>query len=442
MTYEKYASGTIKLKNTVGELIPFYPVTKESCITDVNTGDNISDAVYSIQNTVERLSNSGGIKVLYEDDDSAIETFINNQSNESMVVALEPDYWSYTVDTRLYDNTETNAKTSIPFDLYNVNDASIKVDWGDNTTSTFTSSDYSSNTTLNSSSSTSFIHTYENPGIYTVKISSSNFYKVKIYNNSNTTYGGSPLSYYRGTLIEINNPLPELNITDFQYFLSYCRKLTTLTEDLFKNNTQITSFENCFKYCSSLITIPENLFRYNINVTQFGNCFSYCSSLTSIPENLFKYNIAVTDFGACFKNCTSLTSIPENLFRYNTAVTTFTYCFESCTTLTSIPENLFRYNINVTQFGNCFWKCSALTSIPENLFKYNINAVYFGYCFNSCSSLGNFAIHIGSSLVTASHSFVTKKTGTTRTVYVPNNSTTKTTFNGVASSLGLTVIGE
>ena len=415
MAYEKYASGTIKLKNTVGELIPFYPVTKESCITDVNTGNNISDAVYSIQNTVDTLSNSGGIKVLYEDDDSAIETFINNQSNESMVVALEPDYWSYTVDTRLYDNTETNAKTSIPFDLYNVNDASIKVDWGDNTTSTFTSSDYSSNTTLNSSSSTSFIHTYENPGIYTVKISSSNFYKVKIYNNSNTTYSGSPLSYYRGTLIEINNPLPELNITDFNYFLSYCRKLTTLTEDLFKNNTQITSFENCFKSCSSLITIPENLFRYNT---------------------------AVTTFGTCFNNCTSLISIPENLFRYNTATTTFTYCFESCTTLISIPENLFKYNINAAQFGNCFWKCSALTSIPENLFKYNINAVYFGYCFNGCSSLGNFAIHIGSSLVTASHSFVTKKTGTTRTVYVPTSSTTQTTFNSVASTLGLTVIGE
>jgi hypothetical protein len=66
----------------------------------------------------------------------------------------------------------------------------------------------------------------------------------------------------------------------------------------------------------------------------------------------------------------------------------------------------------------------------------------FEHCFSICSSLTDFTLHIGSSLVSNCSYFVTKKTGTTRTIYVPNNSTTQTTFNSVASSLGLTIIGE
>jgi hypothetical protein len=51
-------------------------------------------------------------------------------------------------------------------------------------------------------------------------------------------------------------------------------------------------------------------------------------------------------------------------------------------------------------------------------------------------------LHIGSSLVASCSSFVSKIAGTTRTIYVPDSSTTYTTFNNQATTLGLTIIAE
>lgn len=81
---------------------------------------------------------------------------------------------------------------------------------------------------------------------------------------------------------------------------------------------------------------------------------------------------------------------------------------------------------------------------PTEVWKFTVDteATDFKWCFSSCSALTDFTLHIGSSLVSSCSTFVTKKAGTTRTVYVPANSTTQTTFNNLASTLGLTVIGE
>ena len=169
---------------------------------------------------------------------------------------------------------------------------------------------------------------------------------------------------------------------------SGCSQLTSISENLFSNNTAVTSFRSTFAGCSGVTSISENLFSNNTEVTDFSNTFYNCSGLTgSIPENLFANNTAVTDFRYTFQNCRGLTSIPENLFSNNTAVTVFINTFYYCTGLTSIPENLFSNNTKVTSFSRTFNSCFGLTSIPENLFSNNTKVASFSYTFSGCTGL-------------------------------------------------------
>ncbi len=207
-------------------------------------------------------------------------------------------------------------------------------------------------------------------------------------------------SKYMPYVISIDSPLPSLSGT-YQWPSSYSDK-----EDDVLNG--------CFADYGKLLSIPEKLFWNNPN-TDISGCFSSCSSLISIPSGLFDKHTSIASFYQCFYYCTSIQSIPAGLFDKNTAATTFSYCFDGCSSLTSIPSGLFDKNTAVTSFYDCFYDCSSLT---------------------------DFTLYIGSSLVSNCSSFVTKKSGTIRTVYVPANSTTKTTFDSEASSLGLTIIGK
>ena len=229
--------------------------------------------------------------------------------------------------------------------------------------------------------------------------------------------------------------------TSFSYCFYGCINLSTIPENLFKNNTAVTSFDYCFYGCTNLTSIPANLFRYNPSVSTFMCCFYNCTGLTTVPEDLFRYNTVVTSFQSTFSNCTGINSIPENLFRYNTSATVFYYCF-SKSNITSIPENLFRYNAYGRSFTGVFANCPLLNSIPEDLFRYNESATTFESCFTGCTSLNGFTLRIASPNVTSANSFCSYKSGTSRTVYVPSGSTTASTFSGVSSSLGLTIIGE
>ena len=230
--------------------------------------------------------------------------------------------------------------------------------------------------------------------------------------------------------------------TTFANCFSQCSLLTIVPSGLFDKNTAVTNFGYCFNLCSSLASIPSGLFDKCTAVTTFQNCFSQCSSITSIPSGLFDKCTAVTSFYSCFSSCTSLASIPTGLFDKNTVAINLDYCFSNCTSLASIPTGLFDKNTAVTSFYYCFNNCSSITSIPENLFKYNTAVKKFDYCFRNCTNLGSFTVHIGSSSVTSCSSFVTSKSGTTRTIYVPSGSTTQTRFKSVASGLGLSIVGE
>lgn len=234
----------------------------------------------------------------------------------------------------------------------------------------------------------------------------------------------------------------DLDILSFDYAFYMCEKLKSIPEGLFDQHTSATTFNYCFYYCTSLQSIPSNLFDNNTAATSFTSCFYNCTSLQSIPEGLFDNNTAITNFNYCFCGCTSLTSIPSGLFDNNTAVTSFNDCFSSCYSLHSIPEGLFDNNTAVTSFDSCFYSSRSLQMIPEMLFATNLNAENFDFCFYDCTTINGFTLHIGSNAVSSCSNFVSKNDTYVRTIYVPLNSTTQTTFNGVASSLSLTIVGE
>ena len=130
-------------------------------------------------------------------------------------------------------------------------------------------------------------------------------------------------------------------------------------------------------YTSPKLTeIPEWLFSKKVT-SKVMSKFRDANNITSIPENLFKNNVNVIRFDDIFWECTGLTNIPEGLFKNNLNTTTFSYVFSGCTGLTSIPEGLFKNNVNVTTFSGVFSGCTGLTSIPEGLFKNNINVTTF-----------------------------------------------------------------
>ena len=137
---------------------------------------------------------------------------------------------------------------------------------------------------------------------------------------------------------------------------------------------------------SKFSEIPEWLFSKKVK-SRYMSRFYKCDRITSIPENLFKNNVNIKNFGRTFEDCRGLTNIPENLFKYNVNVTNFLATFDGCRGLTSIPENLFKNNVNATYFGSTFKYCIGLTSIPENLFKNNVKITDFLTTFSGCKGL-------------------------------------------------------
>ena len=355
------------------------------------------------------------------------------------------EVWEIIVNT---EASTAGAKiTGIPISLHNQPGITMTVDWGDGTESVLTQASYTEGDYTPST------HEYATPGTYTVQMTSTKWGKLYIDTASASSTSLAHLQAFRDTLIDVG-PLPQVAGTlylpssspsvysnSLRYIFGACSNITSLSSGLFANNPQISDFSYCFIRCSNLTTIPSGLLANTPKVTNLQSCFSLCPNLTSIPSGLFANNPKVTNFGNCFQNCSSLTSIPEDLFANNTQVTNFSSCFYSCSGLTSIPSGLFANNSEVTSFSSCFNYCSSLTSIPEDLFANNTQVTDLEYCFRFCL-LTNFTLSIGSSLISSATDFVTAKSGTTRTIYVPSGSTTETTFNSVAADLGLTIIGE
>lgn len=298
--------------------------------------------------------------------------------------------WTIVIDTAAYDAEAVDGQ--IPFCLRGTKDVSMKVDWGDGTVETFTSAN---------AVAECISHEYASPGEYSIRMECADFDRLYVY--CGMTYDFDVYTY-TSTLKQVLSPLPEIAGT---YSLD------------------IVTYEG--------VGIAKNSMR---------GCFFGCSNMTSIPSNLFVNNSKAESFNGCFYNCRSLESIPSGIFECNAEATNFSGCFDSCDGLTTLPEGLFSRNAAAENFEQCFTFCQNLQTIPSGLFSANTRAESFMRCFYYCTKLGSFEIHISSSSVGSCEDFVSRKNGTTRTVYVPSGSATYTAFSNDASSLGLTVVQE
>ena len=231
-------------------------------------------------------------------------------------------------------------------------------------------------------------------GEYIVKSKEMNGFSI--LNNRNADFEIEILQWgkepeYEIYIFELHNVTkiyePEPDKVSVQY--ANC-KFTEIPEWLFSKKKTSKKMSS-FKGCENITSIPENLFKNNVEAQSFEDTFAGCKNITSIPENLFKYNKKAMRFYAIFAGCEKITSIPENLFKNNVEVQSFRSAFANCHSIINIPENLFRYNTKINSFNSSFSYCSKINNIPNNIIKKakevkenggDVAAMFFG-CTNA-----------------------------------------------------------
>ena len=244
----------------------------------------------------------------------------------------------------------TGASQAYSFNIASGSNIDLKVDWGDGTVETITTTGIKS-------------HTYADAGTYYMHIRGSGT-GLSIRQDSTSDYANAQ---------KVKSTSAIRGIQGIVNFRDTFRNtaITSIPADLFRYNTLVSTsgFSFTFFGCSGLTgSIPDDLFRYNTLVSTYGFYYTFygCSGLTgSIPADLFRYNTLVSTGGffATFRNCFGLTgSIPADLFRYNTLVSTlgFSATFRSCSGLEVAPDGLFKYNTAADSWQGCFQNCTKL----------------------------------------------------------------------------------
>ena len=235
-----------------------------------------------------------------------------------------------------------------------------------------------------------------NPGEYIIKIKNVSDFSIRVnqYCEIEILQWGKILEKNENNYIRIPNVSkvyePEPDKIPIRYVES---EFTEIPEWLFSKKVTSTIMSE-FYMNDKLTTIPENLFKNNVNAIAFGGTFDGCTGLATIPENLFKHNVNVRNFGLTFKGCTGLATIPENLFKHNVNVTNFVETFKGCNRLINIPEGLFKNNVNAIDFYGTFRGGTGLTSIPEKIIELGKKAKEKGgnvsFLFRGCTSASNY----------------------------------------------------
>lgn len=305
-----------------------------------------------------------------------------NNSYTNVTRTIDCGAMYVTSDGKTHVYLALNAVSGLDIALYinKSNTATMTVDWGDGTQSTFT----------NSGSFNTGAHTYASYGIY----------DVTLWISSGTgTYAlghGTATSFVGGTTQAQREAFTELrigsNVTGLKaYSMESCQSLKCITIPQEVTEVGAPLFRNCYKlqaiilptsmgstignatfqYCSTLkeVVIPSKVtvistyvfFRnYSIRrcvipagVTSIGNdAFPFCTALRDIGP----IPTTLTSLGTAFASCYEL-QFPAglNLNSLTSLAGTFASCFElerinmANSTITSLPASCFQDCRNVTE---------------------------------------------------------------------------------------------
>jgi surface protein len=206
------------------------------------------------------------------------------------------------------DNIGVSASNEMLLPIAGTN---MVIDWGDGNTSTHTQT----NTPNNTIGGSNVLHTYQNAGVYQIKISPS---IDRIFFNN----GGD-----RSKLIEIKN----------------------------WGKAIFNTFFSAFFGCNNLITGPTNKSILNVTANSLSRSFSGCSSLSYLDVS--RWNTSnITTFLQTFINCSSLTTLDTKNWD-TSSVTIFQNTFQNCSNLNTMDVSNWNVS-NVVDFNFCFYICN------------------------------------------------------------------------------------
>lgn len=182
----------------------------------------------------------------------------------------------------------------------------MTVDWGDGTFTTVTGP-YSGGD-LNPL----FVHTYNAPGSYVVKMSASpeTWSRTRVGQSGSTTYGYttnlttvySAIPHIAGShkASEISNDSSLDNSKHIDVLFKNSTSLVNIPSDIFRNNTDAVTFNETFGGCSALsLTEDMLLFAGCSEVVEFRDTFGGIKG-GRINRGLFNDCTKASDFGMCF----------------------------------------------------------------------------------------------------------------------------------------------
>ena len=274
--------------------------------------------------------------------------------------------------------TTANTVFTVPLVDFAGLSPSLIIDWGDSTASPL----------ITASNSLDRVHTYVNPGTYTITISGF-MPGFNVNNNAGIRtlitelvqwgiVGLRTINFYgctnltaipgSGTLSGVGGYTGLADVVNFTNFMNGTR-ITSIPSDIFNFSPNATSFNSAFSSISTITTVPTGLFNNVPLVTSFASCFFACSALANVPSTLFDLNTNVTSFSGTFRNCRALTNVLQ--FTNNTNVTTFTNLYNMSSTtnaLTGTAPTLWLRTptpAGTDAFNNCFGLANY-AAIPTN----------------------------------------------------------------------------
>lgn len=314
---------------------------------------------------------------------------------------------SYT--SKIIPNNGFEIEITTTFDnrfIFNVDNCDIKVNYGDGSISNYNSSGYK-------------IHTYTENNTYTSYISGAVSGKIEF------GYYSDYYEHFNITkVLLLGNGI--IGLTDASYMFNDCESISTFSDNLFLNQTNITNLDSTWADCISSTNFPlvnqlvnvTNLNRtwygceenrrfpdvYNLtnvtslistwrlclkarqlpeinaltNVTSLENTWCYCEKITNFPSisNLIK----TTNLYATWRLCKSATNFPSisNL----TNVTTLLETWRGCTNARTFPE-FFSNNIALTNVSHTFYNCNNISGTAPQLWNTILfpNITVYTNCF-------------------------------------------------------------